>query len=112
MVNLSRYGDKNKYGGYTWRIELDIEFHILIHGTDIDNYFVVEFKQAYWIKYKTCFTFVSDVDLRCTIREAFMRIDNFFQHKKNFLWHQKDKMEREVFEMLDMMEYKNEKNME
>lgn len=31
---ISKYTDKNKYGGYTWHITLDSLFHIFIHGTD------------------------------------------------------------------------------
>lgn len=82
---LSRFTDKNDYGGYTWKIELHSLFHIFIHGTD-KNSFVVHFKEWKWIRYKTKFSFVSEQDLETTIIESFDRIFNYFQEHEEYSW--------------------------
>jgi len=82
---ISKFTDKNNYGGYTWRIKIDSLHHIFIHGTDSNSY-VVEFKEWKYINYKNRFSFVSNNDLELTITEAFDRVFEYFLGKKDYLW--------------------------
>lgn len=98
---LSRYVDKNKYGGHTWHIKLDSLFHIFINETDSKS-FVVDFKEWKWVSYKTHFSFVSNHDLEETIAESFNRVFDFFQNQPNYLWTEEQKQNKltEVLELL------------
>ena len=98
---LSKYTQKNKFGGYTWQIKLNSLFHLYINGTDNDS-FVVEFKEYRWISFKTHFSFVSNESLEATISEAFDRVFNFFQGHKNYMWtsQQRDNKLAQVLELL------------
>jgi hypothetical protein len=90
---LSKYTEKNKFGGYTWQIKIDNLFHIYILGTD-NSSFVVEFKEWKWISYKTHFTFVSDKDLKSTIKDVFEKVFDFFQKHNDYLWSQLQKTQK------------------
>lgn len=82
---VSRYTEKNKFGGYTWHIKLDSLFHIFIHETDNLSY-VIEFKEWKWISYKTHFSFVSNENLNETIVNSFERVFGFLQKNKDYGW--------------------------
>jgi hypothetical protein len=66
---ISRYIEKNKYGGYTWLVKFNNEFFIEINSSDVST-FIVEFKEAKWIRYKTIFTIISKDRLFETIKMA------------------------------------------
>jgi hypothetical protein len=99
---LSRYTDKNKYGGYTWHIKLDSLFHIFINGTT-DNSYVVDFKEWKWISYKTRFSFVSTKDFTTTVRDAYDRVFDYFQGHKDYLWTEQQKNNK-LHQTLDLLE--------
>lgn len=98
---LSRYTEKNNYGGYTDHIKINSLFNIFIHGTD-NNSYVVEFKEWRWINYKTRFSFVSNDNLESTIIEAFDRVFIFFQKHKDYIWtpQQKNSKLNQVLKLL------------
>jgi len=98
---LSRYTEKNKFGGYTWQIKLDSLFHIYVNGTDNES-FVVEFKEYKWISFKTHFSFVSNESLEDTIVTAFDRVFDFYQGHKDYVWtpQQRDNKLTQVIELL------------
>ena len=82
---VSKYTDKNKFGGTTWQIKIDNLFHMYILSTE-DSSFVVEFKEWKWISYKTHFTFVSNKSLKNTIVNAFERMFTFYQKRNDYVW--------------------------
>ena len=100
---LSKYTEKNKFGGYTWQIKIDNLFHIYIHGTD-NSSFVVEFKEWKLISYKTHFSFVSNNSLELTIKEVFEKVFKFFENNKDFIWTEKQKNEKQL---LVLEQFKN-----
>ena len=82
---VSKYTNKNKFGGITWQIKIDNLFHIYILSTE-DSSFVVEFKEWKLISYKAHFTFVSNKSLKNTIVDAFERMFNFFRKQNDYVW--------------------------
>lgn len=90
---VSKYTDKNKYGGFTWQIKIDNLFHIYILGTD-NSSFIIEFKEWKWISYKTHFTFVSNKDLKSTIIDTFDKVFVFFQKHDNYIWSESQKNQK------------------
>lgn len=98
---LSRYTDKNKYGGYTWHIKLDSLFHIFIHETE-NGSFVIDFKEWKWLSYKTHFSFVSNTDIEDTIAQAFEKTFDFFNRSDDYSWtdSQKNNKLREILDLL------------
>lgn len=90
---LSKYTEKNKFGGYTWQIKLDNLFHIYILGTD-NSSFVVEFKEWKWMSYKTHFTYISNNNLEMTIHEIFEKTLTFFENHKDFIWTEQQKNQK------------------
>ena len=102
---LSRYTEKNRYGGHTWQVKLDSLFHIFIHETD-NKCYVVDFKEWKWINYKTHFSFVSNNDLTQTIIEAFERIFDFFNNSADYMWTETQKNNK-LNEVLDLLKRSN-----
>lgn len=98
---LSRYSDKNKFGGYTWQIKLDSLFHIFVEDS-MNKTFVVTFKEWKWMSYKTHFSFVSNLNLIETIKDAFEKIFDFFQSDSKYEWNhnQKNNKLNEVIELI------------
>ena len=82
---VSRYSEKNKYGGYTWQIKIDKLFHIYLHETDNESY-VVEFKEWRFINFKVRFTFVNNDSIEDAIIEAFDRVNDYFLNHKDYEW--------------------------
>jgi len=80
---LSRYTNKNKYGGYTWKIEINAEFFIEINSYNC-NKFLVNFKEAKWIKYSTIFSMTSNESLTKTIKNSCERLLNHMQTLKRY----------------------------
>jgi hypothetical protein len=80
---IERYVDKNKYGGYTWTIEINPEFKIEIQSTQKGN-FVVNFIEAKWIRYKTIFSMISDEDFVDTIKSSCRKMLNHMQTLKRY----------------------------
>jgi len=109
---VSKYTDKNKFGGFTWQIKIDKLFHIYIHGSD-NSSLIVEFKEWKWISYKTHFTFVSNEDLKNTLMDAFEKVFDFFQKHNDYLWSQLQKTQKleivlKEFEKLSDIPSRNE----
>ncbi|MDO6738658.1 hypothetical protein [Wenyingzhuangia sp. 2_MG-2023] len=99
---ISRYGDKNKFGSYTWHIKLNSLFHIFIEAT-VDNSFVVNFKEWRWINYKTHSSFISNNDFKSTIENAFEKAFEFFKGNLNYQWNylQKNNQLNKVLELIE-----------
>lgn len=98
---LSRYTEKNKYGGHTWHIKLDSLFHVFIHETE-DRSYVIDFKEWKWLSYKTHFSFVSNKGMEETIVDTFEKTFVFFDNSSDYLWteSQKNKKLNEVLDLL------------
>ena len=90
---VSKYTEKNKFGNYTWKIEVDKLFHIFILGTESSS-FVVEFKEWRWLSYKTHFTYVTTNDLEMAINEVFIKVFTFFKNKENYVWTENQKNQK------------------
>jgi hypothetical protein len=84
---IAKSYDKNKYGGITWRIKLNSEYHILIHETNESTY-VVEFKEAYYIMYRTNFTYLSNKSMSETIEETFNKVNVYLVEEKKIYWNE------------------------
>jgi len=99
MDLLSKRLEKNKYGGYTWVIRLDL-FHIFVHETD-NLSFVVECKEWKWVSYKTHFSFVSNSNIEETIVNALERSSNLLI-QKGYVWTslQKNSVQNQVLNLL------------
>jgi hypothetical protein len=82
---LTKYVDKNKFGGYTWEIKFDPIFRIKIFETN-DGSLLVEFKEFKWINYKTHFSFISRKTMEETIIEALELVFQHFLNRKDFNW--------------------------
>lgn len=92
---------KNKYGGYTWKIELENLFYIFIHESNTST-FIVECKEWGWIGYNTHLTYTSTASLLDCIAEAFNRIYEVAQKKgKAWSFHQHNQMIAKVFRLLE-----------
>ena len=104
-MSISRYSDKNSFGGYTDIIKLNSLFHIFIHSTD-SGPFVVEFKEWKWLNYKTRFSFVSNENYESTVIEVFNRSYKFFKDSKNYEWsiQQKESKLSQVLELIKGLE--------
>lgn len=76
---------RNRFGGYTWRIKLNSEYHILIHETN-ESTLIVECKEAFYIKYKTVLSFVSNEPMLQTIEMAFDKFNIFLVETKKIYW--------------------------
>jgi len=94
---ITKLTKKNKYGGYTWKFEISIEFHINIHETN-DTTFIVELKEAGYFKYKTCFTYISNDSMISTIRKAFETTFKYFVETKRIYW---EELVDKKFEAID-----------
>lgn len=93
--------ERNKYGGYTWKIKLDSVFFIEINSTP-EKTFIVDFKELKLIKNKIHFSFVSKRDLKSVIQESFDKIFDYFKYNKDFQWgegEKKNKLEK-IYEYL------------
>lgn len=82
---VSRLSEKNKYGGYTYIIEIEPLFLIYINGSDRDA-FIVEFKEHQVLWKSTRLSFVSNDDLITTMHEAYDRIFEWFYNHKSLVW--------------------------
>lgn len=82
---MTRSFNKNKFGGFTWMIKLNSEFHIIIDEAS-ENTFMVELKEAYYIRYRTCLTYVSNKSMLETIEDAFKKVSDYFIEKKKIYW--------------------------
>ena len=98
---VSRLSEINKYGGYTWDIEIDKLFHIFIHSTEV-NSFICEFKEFKFFRFKTHFTFVSNEQFSDVINESFDKVFVFFEKSKSYTWtnNQKEYKIKQVIEIL------------
>lgn len=103
---ISKYTQKNKYGGYTYHIKLDSLFHVFIHGADNGSY-IVEFKEWRFVSYKTRFSFVSNEELESAVTEAFDRMYQYFQNHKDYKWsiQQRDNVLNRVLGEFESMKY-------
>lgn len=88
---LSRYSEKNTFGGYTWHIKIDSLFHIFIEETN-DNLFIIEFKEWKWISFKKHFSLVSHTGIESTIITAFDKVFDFFKNNSKYNWEESQKI--------------------
>jgi hypothetical protein len=99
---ISRYSETNKFGGYTWKININQIFHLFVHSSN-DSSFVVDFKEWRWLGYKVRFSIVSSLSLEETIENSFNKIQIYFNSKNEFLWSDEQKRNKlkELFESIN-----------
>lgn len=105
LRQFSKSRKQNKYGGYSYLIELNRNYHIEVHGSS-NKSFIVEFKEANWINYKTQFTYISNENLEETICEAFLRMVSYFETRKDYLG-TAENWDLKLIEVLEVIEKHN-----
>lgn len=84
-MRISKYIDKNSYGGQTIEIALNTFFILLINETNAKSY-NVEFKEKKIFGAKIRFSFISNLDLETTTIDAFNKIKQYFDNRDDVMW--------------------------
>ncbi len=96
--------EKNKFGGHTYQIKLDSIFHIFINETNANSY-SVDFKEWKWFNYKLHFSFISNGDLKETVRQTFEKTYDFFSRNSDYAWTREQMTNKlnQTLEIVDML---------
>lgn len=88
MLNL--LGNKNRFGSYTFEIEIHTLYKIEVHDTG-KNSFLIEFYERGWFFRKVRFSFLSEnYDLHYNMMQALVKVQYFFNNEnKDFEMTQK-----------------------
>jgi hypothetical protein len=82
---ISKYVEKNSYGGQTIQVALNSLFVLLINETNTNSY-NVEFKEKKLFGSKVRFSFLSNSNLEQTTINAFDKIKEYFDGKSDYQW--------------------------
>lgn len=82
---ISKYSDKNKFGGKTWHIKIDSLFHIFILETT-QNSFLVELKEWCFFNYKIRKSYISNNDFEFTVKTAFDSLQEYLNSTGKYYW--------------------------
>ena len=85
MQMVTKFSERNSYGGYTYEIKIEVLFRIYIHSTNTGEY-VVEFKEFKTFSRKVRFSFISHEDIKETLHNAFERVYDWFYNHKSYVW--------------------------
>jgi hypothetical protein len=108
---LTRYVEKNKFGGYTWTIRLTPLNVIYLNETNTDVY-IVDYKEIGFFGGKTRFSFVSNNNLEQVISESFDKLYEYYLKSKDYLYteSQRDYQCNQVLEILKRFREKLKSN--
>lgn len=82
---LKKFVDKNKFGGYTYEIEMTPLCEVSIQGDDKGAY-VVDFKEFGFFGNTTRFSFISNQPLKETVVNCFEKTSEYFRNKPHYHW--------------------------
>jgi len=81
---ISRFKDKNEFGGYTWQIKNSSTVRIHIKGTTSSCEYVIEIPEWGWVRWSTKRSLLSNRSLRETVELAFKKEYDFFDSHPDF----------------------------
>lgn len=81
---ISRYTDKNEFGGYTWEIKKSSTIRVHIKGTGNPMEYTIEVQEFGWVQWSTKKSKVCSKDLPKTIKESFILLNNFLHNHSDF----------------------------
>lgn len=104
---ISKYTEKNKFGGQTWHIKLNSLFHVFIMETNQDSY-IVEIKEWLYFNYKIRKIFISSNDFPKTVIESINELQKYLNETKKYLWQNNEK-DYFLNSILNELKYEEEK---